>query len=57
MGGTRSRIRDGIARVIFTVQGDTMVLLSGFIKKSQHISYEELDKAQKRKALVMKGNN
>ncbi len=31
----RSHIGDGIARVLFTVTGDTMVLLHGFVKKSQ----------------------
>ena len=29
----RSRVRQGISRVIFTVEGNTMVLLHGFIKK------------------------
>jgi phage-related protein len=28
----RSRIKDGIARVFFTVEGTTMVLLHGFVK-------------------------
>ena len=31
----RSNISQGIARVLFTVEGDTMVLLHGFIKKTQ----------------------
>src|SRR3990170_4614206 len=31
----RSRISQGISRVIFTVEGQTMVLLHGFIKKAQ----------------------
>jgi len=30
----RSRVSEGIARVVFTVEGDEMVLLHGFIKKS-----------------------
>src|SRR3972149_12023965 len=31
----RSHIGDGIARVLFTVTGDTTVLLHGFVKESQ----------------------
>lgn len=31
----RTMLRDGIARVIFTLVGSEMVLLHGFIKKSQ----------------------
>jgi len=34
-GRFRSHIGDGIARVLFTVTGDTMVLLHGFVKKSE----------------------
>jgi phage-related protein len=30
----RSQIRDGIARVLFTIDKDEMVLLHGFVKKS-----------------------
>jgi phage-related protein len=45
----RSHIKDGIARVIFTVQDEIMVLLHGFIKKSQKTPSEELETAQKRK--------
>ena len=39
---------DRIARVLFTVVGHTMVLLHGFIKKSQATPLEELDVAKRR---------
>ncbi len=45
----RSHIKDGIARVLFTVCDKTMVLLHGFIKKSQAIPTDDLDTARKRK--------
>ena len=45
----RSRLEDGIARVIFTVQGDAMVLLHGFIKKTQKTPPDDLALAQKRR--------
>ena len=45
----RSRLGDRIARVIFYVEGRTMVLLHGFIKKSQKTPKHELDLAIKRK--------
>lgn len=44
----RSRLGHGIARVIFTVQNHTMVLLSGFVKKSQKTPVAELSTARKR---------
>lgn len=46
----RSRLDKRIARVLFTLQGDTMVLLHGFIKKSQHIAKADLALARQRKA-------
>ena len=46
----RSRIDDGIARVLFTVEGDTMVLLHGFVKKSQKTSAQDLKTARRRMA-------
>lgn len=45
----RSRLSDRIARVIFYTEGRTMVLLHGFIKKSQKTPPRELDLALKRK--------
>lgn len=44
----RSRIRDGIARVFFTVVGSEMVLLHGFVKKSQKTRKEDLQIARAR---------
>ena len=44
----RSRLAAGIARVLFTVDGPVMVLLHGFIKKSQKTPHSELMTAQQR---------
>jgi len=49
----RSDVRDGIARVFFTVDGNTMILLHGFIKKSQKTPKYELDTARRRLADLM----
>src|SRR5271163_2168 len=49
----RSRLEDRIARVIFLVQGTTMVLLHGFIKKTQKTPKHELDLALKRKSQLI----
>jgi len=38
----RSQVANGIARVLFTVEGDTMVLLHGFVKKSQRTPANDL---------------
>jgi phage-related protein len=38
-----------IARVIFCIEGDVMVLLHGFIKKTQKTPKADLDLARKRK--------
>ena len=51
----RSRIKDGIARMLFTVDGKTMVLLHGFIKKSQAIPGNELEVAQQRSKTYLGG--
>jgi phage-related protein len=50
----RSRLKDGIARVIFTVDGDTMVLLHGFVKKSQKTPASDLKTAKQRLADLKK---
>jgi len=50
----RSRIATGIARVLFTVEGDTMVLLHGFIKKSQKTPAPDLKTAKQRLAELNK---
>ncbi len=44
----RSSITDGIARVIFYVEDDRMVLLHGFVKKTQKTPDREIDLALKR---------
>ena len=44
----RSRLEDRIARVIITVEDDTMVLLHGFIKKSRKIPPQDLQLARQR---------
>lgn len=44
----RCRISKGIARVLFTVSGETLILLHGFIKKSQKIPLKELEIARRR---------
>jgi phage-related protein len=51
----RPRIGNGIARVLFTVDGDTMVLLHGFVKKSQKTPAVDLDTAKRRLADLRKG--
>lgn len=45
----RSKIPEGIARVMFTIVGAEMVLLHGFIKKSDKTPKDDLELAQKRK--------
>jgi phage-related protein len=44
----RSRLGDRIARVMFCVEGRTMVLLHGFVKKTQKTPKYELGLAIKR---------
>jgi phage-related protein len=44
----RSRLGTRIARVLFALDGDTMVLLHGFIKKEQKTPRQELDLAKDR---------
>ena len=46
----RSWVASGIARVLFTVDGDTMVLLHGFVKKSQKTPTSDLETARQRLA-------
>ncbi len=52
----RSRISDGkrIARVLFTVESGEMILLHGFIKKSQRTPRRDLRLARRRKELWRK---
>jgi phage-related protein len=44
----RSTVRDREVRVIFTVNGGTMVLLHGFIKKARQTPLEDLQLARRR---------
>lgn len=44
----RSRLRNRIAHVIFTVEGDTMALLHGFIKQPQKTPAGDLLLARQR---------
>ena len=44
----RSNISSGIARVLFTVKGAMMILLHGFVKKSQKTPPAELNTARRR---------
>jgi phage-related protein len=50
----RSHISDGIARVVFTVDGQMMVLLHGFVKKSQKTPAADLKTAKQRLADLRK---
>ena len=51
----RSNITDGIARTFFTVEKDTMVLLHGFVKKSQETPPNELHTARRRLRNILGG--
>lgn len=51
----RSQLGDGIARTLFTVDKDLMVLLHGFIKKSQKTPDNELETAKQRLKLYQGG--
>ena len=44
----RTRLQDRIARVIVTVEGDTMVLLHGLIKKAEKLPLQDLQLARQR---------
>ena len=44
----RSRLRNGVARVVFLARDDMMVLLHGFVKKAQKTPKKELDIARRR---------
>ena len=51
----RIRLGDASARVFFTVVGDDMVLLHGFIKKSQKTPKSDLEVAIRRRNEVANG--
>lgn len=44
----RTQMPTRIARVLFTVKGSQMVLLHGFIKKTQATSSQDIELAEKR---------
>ncbi|MGR3318992.1 MAG: type II toxin-antitoxin system RelE/ParE family toxin [Candidatus Anammoxibacter sp.] len=44
----RSNVSFGIARTFFTIYGDRIVLLHGFVKKSQKTPLNELSTAKRR---------
>lgn len=44
----RSHLKNRIARVLFTIIADNMILLHGFIKKSQKKSKDDIKLAKKR---------
>ncbi len=44
----RSDVTDGICRIFFTIHKNTMILLHGFIKKSQKTPQDELNTANNR---------
>jgi phage-related protein len=46
----RSNLQDRIARVVFTVHDNSMILLHGFIKKAQKTPASDLDTARRRLA-------
>lgn len=52
----RTKLKDGIARVFFTVDGNNMILLHGFIKKSQKTPLNELKTALARLRTYKRGN-
>lgn len=52
----RTNISDNrICRILFTISGKKMILLHGFIKKSQKTPKDDLDLGKKRKGLVLGG--
>ena len=44
----RSHVKDGIAREIFTLHGDMMILLHGFIKKTNKTPLDDISAASNR---------
>ena len=48
----RSQLKDGIARVVFLTGQGLMVVLHGFVKKSQKTPLNELETARRRAAEV-----
>ena len=53
MWEVRIRLPDGIARVLFTTGERRMILLHGFIKKSQKTPREDLELAKTRLRMLL----
>ena len=53
----RSKVPDGIARVLFTVDGQLMILLHGFIKKTRRIPQTEMNTARSRLKQYLKAGS
>jgi phage-related protein len=51
----RSDLKDRIARVMFLIDGGDMVLLHGFLKKTQATPKSEMELARKRQKVWEKG--
>ena len=49
----RSSLAAGIVRVVFAVDGDTMVLLHGFVKKSRKTPVNDIDTSRRRLARLL----
>jgi phage-related protein len=52
----RSRLKDRIARTLFTVHNQEIVLLHGFIKKDRKTPLDDMRLAKKRKYLYRSGH-
>lgn len=48
MWEVRSSLANRIARTLFAVEGGQMILLHGFIKKTQQTSNDDIELAEKR---------
>ena len=46
----RTNLENKITRILFSVEGDKMILLHGFVKKTQKMPKEDLDLAFKRQS-------
>ncbi|MGC9366119.1 MAG: type II toxin-antitoxin system RelE/ParE family toxin [bacterium] len=53
----RTKIKNGIARIIFTIDVKKIILLHGFIKKTKKIPKRDLEIAKSRLKLYQEGKN
>jgi len=51
----RSNLENKLARVFFTFHNNEIILLHGFVKKSQKTLKKDLELAKQRKSLFKKG--